>query len=179
VLNGYEWSPNRASRYGCSIPYYIYELQLLARKDDESFRSWADVELRSGVPPKKIAVLGGSAAQDYLEQRFPHVETVGFDGASDAMRAVELGIDGIDANLQDLPVWTFYGSGFPALTAIGDPVGRGYYVAMVRKDEPELLAAINTAIFKALQDGRLRRIYSKYRMWNEAQSARALEINGD
>src|SRR5690606_36545303 len=32
VLNGYEWSSNRAGRYGVSIPYYIYELQLLGRK---------------------------------------------------------------------------------------------------------------------------------------------------
>ena len=71
-----------------------------------------------------------------------------FDGGADAMRAVELDIDGIDANLQDLPVWTFYATGFPQLTAIGDPVGRGYYVAMLRKGEPELLQAVNEAILE-------------------------------
>ena len=27
VLNGYEWSPTWAERYGTTIPYYIYELQ--------------------------------------------------------------------------------------------------------------------------------------------------------
>src|SRR5215207_8551170 len=26
VLNGYEWTPDRARRYGASVPYYIYEL---------------------------------------------------------------------------------------------------------------------------------------------------------
>ena len=39
VLNGYEWSDNRAARYGVSIPYYIYELQLLGRRSDDSLRS--------------------------------------------------------------------------------------------------------------------------------------------
>lgn len=178
VMNGYEWSPNRAERYGTSIPYYIYELQLLARRDDPTLRSWQDVRDPPGGRPKRIAVLGGSAAQDYLEALGPgRVEIVSFDGVSDAMRAAELGVDGIDANLQDLPIWTFYGDGFPNLTAIGDPVGRGYYVILTRKGEPELLQALNEAIYQLMQDGSLRRIYAKYRMWNSLQAARGLETD--
>jgi polar amino acid transport system substrate-binding protein len=50
---------------------------------------------------------------------------------------------------------------------------------MVRKDEPELLREINAAIVAALQDGTLRRIYSRYRMWNQTQSARGLETNSE
>ena len=44
------------------------------------------------------------------------------------MRAIELQVDGIDATLQDLPIWTFYKEGFPELVPVGAPVGRGYYV---------------------------------------------------
>ena len=144
VLNGYEWTPQRADAYGISIPYYIYELQLLARKDDATLRSWQDASVPTGGTRKRIAVLGGSAAEDYL-RALPGdpVEIVSFDGATDALRGVELAIDGIDANLQDLPVWTFFADGFPQLTAIGDPVGRGYYVVLTRKNEPELLQALN------------------------------------
>jgi len=179
VLNGYEWTPNRAQRYGCSIPYYIYELQLLARENDPTLKSWDDVAMPPDARPKKVAVLGGSAAQSYLEAHYPKSPLAIFDGTSDAMRAVELGIDGVDANLQDLPVWIFYGDGFPQLTAIGDPVGRGYYVALVRQGEPELLQAVNGAILKSLQNGRLRAIFTKYRMWNQTQSARGLETTRD
>ncbi len=180
VLNGYEWSESRAERYGVSIPYYIYELQLLGNKDDETLQTWDDVLAPPNAQPKRIAVLGGSAAQYYLEALGPdRVEIVSFDGASDAMRAVELNVDGIDANLQDLPVWTFYQSGFPKLRAVGEPVGRGYYVAMVKQGEPELLQAVNEAIFAALRDGTLRRIYQKYRMWNQTNSARGLEVNAE
>lgn len=179
VLNGYEWTPSRADRYGTSIPYYIYELQLLARKDDPSLVSWDDVRSPAGGR-KRIAVLGGSAADDYLALHFPDtVEIVRFDGATDAMRAVELAVDGIDANLQDLPVALFYQEGFPALQRVGPPVASGYYVALVRRDEPRLLAAVNEAIIAGLRDGSFRRIFEKYGIWNETQARRALETDAD
>jgi len=178
VLNGYEWTPVRAERYGVSIPYYIYELQLLGRKDDPTFNSWNDLFEPPGGRKKRIAVLGGAAAEDYLRKHLgDRVEIALFEGVSDAMRGAELNVDGIDGNLQDLPIWTFYEPGFPKLKAIGDPVGRGFYVVLTRKDDTELLQAINTAIFEALQDGRLRRILSRYRIWNETQSLRGLETN--
>jgi polar amino acid transport system substrate-binding protein len=180
VLNGYEWTPQRAAAYGASIPYYIYELQLLARKDDASLQSWDDVTNVGAASPRRIAALGGSAAEDYLRALPPGtVEVVSFDGATDAMRGVELEIDGLDANLQDLPIWTFYRDGFPKLRAVGEPVGRGYYVALVKSGEPELLTAVNAALLQGLQDGRLRAIFEKYRMWNPTQAARALETTAD
>ncbi len=180
VLNGYEWTPNRAERYGVSIPYYIYELQLLARKDDTSLRSWEDLLQPLNGRKRRVSLLGGSAAQDYVEAfAGDRVDLSQFDGATDAMEAAQLGLSGIDANVQDLPVWNFYSSGFPEIHAVGDPVGRGYYVAMVRKQDGELLRLVNEAILKALQDGRLRRIFSQYGMWNKTQAARGLELSSD
>ncbi len=180
VLNGYEWTPEWAASYGTSIPYYIYELQLLARRDDATLRSWADVASPARGRPWRVGVLGGSAAENYL-RGLPEgqVEIIRYDGATDAMRGVELALDGLDANLQDLPAWTFLESRFPKLHAVGDPVGRGYYVAFVPQDDPELLREVNAAILAGLRDGRLRRIYEKYRMWNRTQEARALETNPD
>ncbi len=178
VLNGYEWTPGRAARYGASVPYYVYELQLLGRKDDDALRSWDDLRSPAGGP-KRVAVLGGSAAHDYLLRLGGRVEPVLFDGAPDALRATELGVDGIDANLQDLPVWTFFRDGFPKLTAVGPPVGRGYYVALVRKGDDDLLRAVDAAILAALRDGTLHRIYARYGMWNATQASRALETGPD
>jgi len=177
VLNGYEWTADRARRYGATIPYYIYELQLLARTGDQTLQSWEDLAHPPDGIKKRVAVLGGSAANDYLERFYgDSVEIVSFDGVSDAMRAVELNVDGIDANLQDLPIWNFYEPGFPQLTAVGAPVGRGFYVALVRNDDQELLQALNQAILQALQDGRLRHILARYRMWNDMQMLRGLEL---
>jgi polar amino acid transport system substrate-binding protein len=189
VLNGYEWSPQRAARFGCSIPYYIYELQLLGRKSDTTLQSWED--LFRDRSTKRVAVLGGAAAQYYLERVVQERSRSGlsaqgsmpdvvlFEGVTDAMRAVELATDGMDANLQDLPIWIYYRRGFPDLREVGPPVGRGYYVALVRKDEAELLSKINAAILAGLQDGRLRKVFESYGMWNRSQAGRGLEVDAN
>ena len=178
VLNGYEWTSNRADRYGTSIPYYIYELQLLARKSDSSLKTWDDLLLPVDGRKRKVSVLGGAAAQEYIE-RFGEnkIDVALFEGVTDAMEATELGLDHIDANLQDLPIWMFYAEGFPELRPVGVPVGRGYYVALTRKADVDLLEEVNRVILKALQDGSMRRIFAKYRIWNETQSQRGLETN--
>ena len=180
VLNGYEWTPNRAERYGLSIPYYIYELQLLGKVADDSLTSWDDLLKPVDGRPRKVSVLGGTAAQDYVEQFGKGaIDLALFDGATDAMEATELGLSDVDANLQDLPVWTFYGEGYKRLRPIGPAVGRGYYVVMTRTADTDLLKAVNEAILKALQDGSLREIFTRYRMWNETQAARGLETNSN
>jgi len=178
VLNGYEWTSNRAARYGVSIPYYIFELQLLGRLADDSLKSWDDLLTPINGRKRKVSLLGGSAAQDYIE-RFggEDIEVALFEGATDAMDATELALSGIDANLQDLPIWLFYGKGFPQLRPIGAPVGRGYYVAMTRKVDQDLLRAVNEILLAALQDGRLHRIFAKYGIWNETQMFRGLETD--
>ncbi len=178
VLNGYEWSPSRAARYGTSVPYYIYELQLLARQQDSTLATWGDLTRPAGGRPRRVAVLGGSAAQDYLQEHFGgQVEIVSFDGATDAMRAVELATDGVAANLQDLPVALFYRKGFPGLRLVGEPVGRGYYVILTRKGETRLLQALDEAIIEGLRDGTLRRVCERYGLWNRTQAARGLETD--
>ena len=180
VLNGFEWNAARAERYGTSIPYYIYELQLLARTNDDSLKSWDDLLTAPDGSPRKVSLLGGAAAEDYTRQfARDKVEIKLFDGVTDAMRAAELGADGIDANVQDLPIWQFYRKDFPNLREVGKPVGRGFYVGLVRKKDQELLAAVNEAIMLSLKDGRLRKIFERYGLWNETQALRALETSAD
>jgi polar amino acid transport system substrate-binding protein len=178
VLSGYEWTEQRAARFGTSIPYYIYELQLLARKGDESLRTIEDLRAAPDRPRRRVAVLGGSAAQFYLEQHFARdVDVALFDGVTDAMRAVELSVDGIDANLQDLPIAVFYQDRFPGLRRVGDPVGMGYYVILVRKTDQRLVRALNDALVEALRDGSLREVMERYRIWNAVQARRGLETD--
>ena len=180
VLNGFEWNPGRADRYGTSIPYYIYELQLLARVDDNSIQSWDDLLKQPARRPRRVSLLGGAAAEDFTTNfAGEKLELALFDGVTDAMRAAELGTDRIDANIQDLPIWNFYKKDFPKLRAVGPPVGRGFYVALVRKQDKELLKAINEALVNGLRDGKMREIFERYGMWNETQSLRALETATD
>src|SRR5438552_2562717 len=34
VLNGYEWTPAREKEWASTIPYFVYRIQLIARRDD-------------------------------------------------------------------------------------------------------------------------------------------------
>ena len=183
VLNGFEWNSGRAKRYGTSIPYYIYELQLLARQDDDSIQSWDDLIKQPAGRPRKMSLLGGAAAEDFTNafaaEHQTTIELALFDGVTDAMRAAELGTDNIDGNVQDLPIWNFYRKDFPNLKPVGPPVGRGFYVALLRKSDRQLLDSVNEAINVGLRDGRLRTIFERYGMWNDVQGMRALETSAD
>src|SRR5262245_46454353 len=154
VLNGYEWTPTWSQRYAASIPYYVYELQMLVRKNDDRLKQLKDLSTPGLDGKMRIAVLGGSAAETYVRKTFGNdVEIVTYEGTTDAMRGVELAIDGVDATMQDLPIATFYESRFPLLRRLGEPVEPGYYVALARKGDQRLIAAINRAIVDCYLDG--------------------------
>ncbi len=131
VLNGYEWTPEWGRRYAATIPYYVYELQMLVRRDDTRFAHLEDLVDAMGERKARIAVLGGSAAETYLRDRFgDRVDVVIYEGNTDAMRAVELAIDNVDATLQDLPIVTFYQKRFRQLRPLDAPVAPGFYVIL-------------------------------------------------
>ena len=55
------------------------------------------------------------------------------------------------------------------LALVGPPEGCGYYVIYTRKEDPGLNAAIDRAIVRLVGSGKLRAIYEKYDIWNDAQ----------
>jgi polar amino acid transport system substrate-binding protein len=168
VLNGYEWSEEREQLWSSTIPYYIYKLQLMARVDDGSIRSWDDLRGEPGQLRKRVGVLQGSAAERYVEKRFGDaVELKKFPEVTSVMGLVEQGQ--LDATVQDVPIAIHYGREFPGLHGIGEPEAPGYYVAFVRAGDERLRQRMNEAISKAITDGTLRRIYEKYGVWNDDQ----------
>lgn len=169
VINGYEWSPERAEGHEASIPYYIYALQLMSRADDLSITQWDDLKKpRPDGEKRVIGVLTGSAAETVMQEFCGEsCEVTSYDGNTDAMREVETGK--LDATLQDTPIASFYGPRFPALHNIGDPVAPGYYVMYARKGDTELIRAVNEAIILMIRNGDLETIYKKYGIWDKQQ----------
>ena len=168
VLNGFERTPQRVAAMEVSIPYYVYALQLLVRKGDPQARSWEALKLPRGEAKAKIGVLTGSAAESWMSDFCKDAcEVVGYDGNTDAMREVETGK--LDATLQDTPIATFYLPRFAKLERIGEPVGRGYYVALVRKGEFALRQAVDRALLGLLRSGELERLYRRYNLWDAQQ----------
>ena len=182
VINGYELTEARVRDYLPTRPYYVYQLQLMA-KAGGPVRSWADFTLpRPGGGPWKVGVLGMSAADDYLARfQGANLRPYVFDSATGAMTAVRNGQ--IDATLQDLPAARHYvkqDEFRDVLTLVGPPDGCGYYVLYVRKDETDLRDAIDDVIGRLIKSGTLRTLYEKYGIWTEAQEVlRAKFERGD
>ena len=169
VCNGYEWTETRARDYLATRPYYVYQLQLMARRGS-AVRSWADLKQpKPGGGRWTVGVLVASAADTFAaEQGGAHVTVVRFDGATDAMTAVQNGQ--YDATLQDVPAARFYHERFPGLDLVGPPESLGYYVIYVRKNDQALRDALDQSLAQLVASGELRRIYEKYGIWTEAQS---------
>jgi len=174
IINGYEFTPERAEIMGSTIPYYVYALQLMGRKNDAGINSWADLKKATGAARMKIGVLTGSAAEAYARKFCGgSCEVISYEGNTDSMREVETGK--LDATIQDTPISSFYAPRFPALRRIEAPVARGYYVIYIKKGETALLQAINEAIVLMNRNGDLERIYRKYGIW-DAQQAELADI---
>ena len=173
ILNGYELTPQRRAMMNASIPYYIYGLQLLAKKESPILTAWADLKNAKARRPLKVGVLTGSAAEVYMRAFCGEsnakvtCEVIGYDGNTDAMREVETGK--LDGALEDTPIATFYAARFPSLAFIGKPVSEGYYVIYMRNADPALLQAVNAALISMIRDGELEGIYRKYGIWNDEQ----------
>lgn len=161
VLNGYELSAALAEEFAVSAPYYRYGLQLLRRRGDGP-ASWS--ELRAGM---HVGVLLGSAAERELRARAPEVIVDSFDGNTDAMSAVVSGR--LAATVQDTPIVAFYGSAFPTLEPVGEPIAPGGYIALAHRRDAALIAELDAMVDEARASGELERIYRKYRIWDAAQ----------
>jgi polar amino acid transport system substrate-binding protein len=169
IINGYEFTPERAEIMEASIPYYVYALQLMGRQGDAGINSWEDLKKGAGGAKVKIGVLTGSAAENHTRRFCGDLcEVISYDGNTDSMREVETGK--LRATVQDTPIASFYASRFPALRRIEKPVARGYYVAYVRKGETALLQALNEAIVLMVRNGDIERIYRRYGIWDEQQA---------
>ena len=167
VVNGYELTASRLQRNLATIPYYIYELQLLARRNDASIRSWEDLKTQGGRR-KKVGVLGGSSAETYVRDRLGEdVDVRLYTGSTDAMIEVQNGR--LDATVQDLPPAIYYRNRFRGLDFVGPPVGPGYYVIYLRAGDERLRDELNAGLLDIIHNGKLRALYERYGLWNATQ----------
>jgi His/Glu/Gln/Arg/opine family amino acid ABC transporter permease subunit len=169
IINGIELRPDRLKTNICTIPYYVNELQLLARKDDNRLNGWADLKNKPGGAKWRIGVLTDTAAEKYLQEKFAdEVEVRSFDGTTQAMDHVR--DRQLDATLTDLIAANTYRDRYPTLKYVGETVGRGHFVIYLRQGDERLRDEINSSLRDMMQ---LVTIYDKYKIWNDAQSTLA------
>lgn len=173
VVNGYELTPERLRTCIATIPYYVYELHLLCRSEDDRLQSWDDLRRsRPGGGKWRVGVLTGTAAEKYLTNDFTgQVELVQFSGTADAFRDVNT--RGLDATVTDTPAAVFYGPKFQT-RSVGRPTERGYYVMYLRPGQERLRDRLNDGICAAIDSGKLKEVFTRYGIWNELQMQLAM-----
>jgi polar amino acid transport system substrate-binding protein len=160
IVNGLEPTADRQKQIQFSKPYYIFQLALTVRKDEQQIHSLADCRNRV------VGTLGNTAASRLLQK-----EGVPFRGYADPVAAYrDLELKRIDAVLMDVPAEVFYVSKSATLKRATEPFFRGTYNIGLRKGDDDLKRKVDSAIDKIISDGTLENILRKWGLWNEAQA---------
>ena len=167
IVNGLEPTTDRARQILFSKPYYVFQLQLTVRRDDERILTLADCRTRT------VGTLGNTAASRLLAK-----EGIPYRGYADPVSAYrDLELKRIDAVLMDVPMEMFYARSDPQLKAAGDPVQPGTYVVGMRKGDEALKAQVDAAIDQIMRDGTLERILRKWNLWDDRQAALRAQLD--
>ena len=159
IVNGLEPTADRQKQILFSKPYYIFQLALTVRNDEQQIHSLADCKNRT------VGTLGNTAASRLLEK-----ERIPMKGYADPVAAYrDLELKRIDAVIMDVPAEVFYVSKSSTLKRATDPFFRGTYNIGLRKGDDSLKTEVDAAIDKLLQDGTIETILRKWGLWNDAQ----------
>src|SRR5205085_11804894 len=159
IVNGLEPTTDRQKQIQFSKPYYIFQLALTVRKDEQQIHSLADCKNRV------VGTLGNTAASRLLEK-----EGIRFKDYAEPPTAYrDLELKRIDAVIMDVPAEVFYVSKSQTLKRACEPFFRGTYNIGLRKGVEELKAQIDAAIDKIINYGTLEQILRKWGLWNDAQ----------
>jgi polar amino acid transport system substrate-binding protein len=164
ILSGFEITDESQAAILFSRPYYIFAEQLVVRADERRITKLDDCR------GKLIGTLAASAADRLL--RTSSILPVAFDGQVEPYLDLELGR--LDAVLLDTPIVAYYAETNPKLKLVGGHIAPGSYGIAARREDAELMAAINLALGDLMESGRLREILQRWHLWNadQAQLAR-------
>lgn len=154
VANEVSVTPERGQKYAFSTPYIVSRAALIIRDNNTGIKGFAD--LKGKRVAESLTSNYAALARQYGAEVVP-VE--GFE------QAIELLLTGrVDATLNDSLSFYDFKTQKPeaplkiaALEAAGEPAG-----IIMRKGEPELLAAVNKAITDMKADGTYMKISKKY-----------------
>ena len=159
IVNGLEPTGDRAQQIAFSNPYYVFQLQLTVRRDDDRIHSIDDCKKRV------VGTLGNTAASRLLQQ-----QNIPFRSYQDPVGAYrDLELKRIDAVVMDVPAEAFYARDNQKLKQAGPPFSRGTYVIGLRKGDDAMKAEVDKAIERIIVDGTLEKILRKWKLWNDAQ----------
>lgn len=154
VVNEVTITPERQAKYDFSEPYIVSKAVLLVRADNTSIKSFEDLKGK-----KSAHTLTSNFAQ--LAKKFG-AELVGTDGFNQSLDLVLAGR--ADATINDSLSYLDFKKHKPdaAVKIAATQENAEYQGVIIRKGNPELLAAIDKALVDLKADGTYQRISNKY-----------------
>ncbi|KAA0249839.1 MAG: ABC transporter permease subunit [Candidatus Jettenia sp.] len=160
ALNGIEITPDREQAVLFSRPYFAYAEQIVTRASEIRINCLEDLR------KKKVGTLYNTVAKRMLDE-MGDIQVNSYSGQVEPFK--DLLLSRIDAVFVDMPVALYYAMPNPQLRLVGEPVGEGYYGIAFRKEDTALVEEINTILEKLLRSGELKKIYSRWGLWNTSQ----------
>jgi polar amino acid transport system substrate-binding protein len=159
ALNGIEATTDRQALIRLSRPYYVYGETLAVRRGS-GYRSLDDLRGR------RVATLNQTVAHDMLRVR--PVEPVLYEGVEEPY--LDLAQGRVDAVLLDNIIADRYGCSKAGVECLPGDIARGTYVIGIRKSDPELAAAIDSALGALIASGELEGILRRWKLWDARQT---------
>jgi polar amino acid transport system substrate-binding protein len=174
AMNGLEITPKNLAKVRFTRPYYIYQLQLIARIGENRFTTLKECK-EQGL---KVATLNGSAAMDVLKANLGKAFIVGYDKQESAFD--KLADTTVDAILFDMPIAVYYVVSDAQIEhrkktyagkfkLVGQPFADGYYGIAVKQGDDALAKELDDALGRVIESGELKRILTKWHLWSPDQ----------
>jgi polar amino acid transport system substrate-binding protein len=174
-MNGLEIIPDNVQQGDFTKPYYLYQQQFVIRADEKDFSTLEQCRDKGF----KVGTLSGSAAERLLkkELKFDPESVKGYEGQEEPYQLLAENRE-IRGVLMDLPIAIYYATPYSHLKYgkqrkdlkfSGPPFGEGTYGIAVKKGNTALLAQLNGALDALREKGELKRILSKWDLWNVDQ----------
>ncbi len=163
-LSGIEDTPARRAAMAPTVPYYEFREVLSVRDADLTrFRTLADLKGR------RVGTLGGTIAYEILlrAERDFGVHAVSYD--DDVHPYSDLVIGRLDAVLLDNVLAERRHRAIAGFTIQPQSVAVGHYVGVLAARNAALRDTVDEILRSAMRDGRLERIFRKWRVWNDDQ----------
>jgi len=166
ALSGIEDTAARRATLAPTIPYYEFREVLAVRDADR-----ARVHSLNDLKGRRVATLGGTIAYEILlaAEREIGLDPVSYD--DDVHPYEDLVLGRIDAVLLDNVLADRRARQLRGFGVVAGSVATGHYVGVLSRDNANLRDAIDEILRGAMRDGRLERIFRKWGVWNDEQSA--------
>lgn len=154
---GLAYTPQRAEQVDYSDAYYVSN-NVIATKADRGYEKAGDLD------GKRISFVKGSISEAYIRAALPKATPVGFEDISSGFTALlqnkAAGFSTSEEVLQKLV--NRLGSDSAKYMVLKPVIGTEVWGMGIRKDEPGMLKAVNTALAELESSGEMQTIFDKW-----------------